>query len=281
MMSCKLFGLGLVLLCVTALAEAAKDKTFIFYVFTEKCFSTYFTDFNFLDVDCFKSTLNKALSYAIVLGAVALKVPQVFNIVKTKSVVGLSLSSLYLDVAAFLPTPVFNVLNGNPFMTWAESLIVLMQNVALVFIFWIYTTPAERPPVWQMVAIPFSGVAFVATLFSLPANFWWTMPTLGLIFTLACRGQQIAENLRQGHTGNLAGLTWLMNFVGGSARVFTSLQDPGISDDSRPMLVGSFAVSATMSFIVLAQIGFYWTASNKALADAAAAAKKKDTKKTK
>merc|ERR1712072_1592096 len=83
------------LLCLSTALVAAADEKFVFFIFSEKCFATFFTDFNFFHVDCIKSTISKGLSLAIVLGAVALKAPQVLNIVKSKSVTGISLSSLY------------------------------------------------------------------------------------------------------------------------------------------------------------------------------------------
>ena len=33
-------------------------------------------------------------------------------------------------------------------------------------------------------------------------------------------------NYKNGHTGQLAVITWLLNFVGAIARVFTTMQDP-------------------------------------------------------
>jgi hypothetical protein len=35
---------------------------------------------------------------------------------------------------------------------------------------------------------------------------------------------QIAQNMRQGHTGELALITYLMNVLGATARLFTTLQ---------------------------------------------------------
>merc|ERR1711965_428165 len=103
-----------------------------FYVFTEKCYENYFVNFDFFDISCFKSTINKALSYAIIGGAFALKLPQMHNIYKDSSVAGLNGISLYMDVASFLPAPIYNILNNNAFSTYGEALVVLVENVILV-----------------------------------------------------------------------------------------------------------------------------------------------------
>ena len=42
------------------------------FVFTPECFETFFTRFDFFDAPCLKITISKALSYAIIAGAVVL-----------------------------------------------------------------------------------------------------------------------------------------------------------------------------------------------------------------
>ena len=102
-----------------------------FFIFTETCFEEYFQNFNFFDIDCLRQTISKAINLGIIAGAFIFKIPQVLNIIVAQDVKGLSGASLYMDVASFLPITVFNILNGNDFVTYGEQLVVLVQNILI------------------------------------------------------------------------------------------------------------------------------------------------------
>ena len=236
------------------------------------CFDTFFVKFNLLDVPCITASISKLLSYAIIAGAILLKLPQIMNIVSNKDTRGLASMLLYLDVASFLPSPAYNILNGNDFATYGEACIVLVENILVVLIFW-YFSPTKavqggaetRPSLPTMAGIAFAGVAMMVGLFSMPQSLWWTMPSIGVIFTIG-GVPQIYTNFVNGHTGHLSVITWLLNFVGALARVLTTLKEPGISESSRPWLIASFGIGASLSAAVLIQIALYWSTTKKVLA---------------
>jgi len=263
---------GVILALAVSIAAAADDDALIFGVLTPKCFNTFFVEFNLLDVECIKASISKALSYAIIGGAFVLKMPQILNIVKNQDTRGLASISLYMDVAAFLPAPTYNILNGNDFSTYGEAIVVLVENVIVVMVFWYYspTQPKEgaeqRPSFTTMVGIAVSGVVLTASLMFMPESLWWTQPSIGVVFTIVSRLPQIYTNFSNGHTGQLAVVTWLLNFVGALARVLTCLTEKGISEASRPWLVGSFGIGASLSATILLQIGMYWGTTKKVLA---------------
>merc|ERR1711934_226377 len=95
---------------------------------------------------------------------------------------------------------------------------------------------------------------------------WWTQPSIGVVFTIAARLPQVWTNFQNGHTGRLSSITWLLNFGGALARVLTTMQEPGISESSRPWLLASFGIGASLSFMVLAQIALYWNKTKEVLA---------------
>ena len=70
-------------------------------------------------------------------------------------------------------------------------------------------------------------------------------------------------NLRNGSTGQLSVVTWLLLFVGAAARIFTSVQETGDT-----MMVLQYALSTLCNGTITFQIFYYWNSS------AAAAAKK-------
>ena len=100
------------------------------------------------------------------------------------------------------------------------------------------------------------------------------MPGIGIVLTVFTRIPQIWTNYSNGHTGQLAILTWILNWGGALARVFTTMQDPGISEASRPALLAGFGIGCTLSFIIILQIVVYRSATQKKLAEVAKNKKK-------
>lgn len=84
---------------------------------------------------------------------------------------------------------------------------------------------------------------------------------------MVARVPQIMQNFRLGHTGVLSFISVGMQFGGSAARIATSVHN-GLA----PVVVWSFAISAALNGILLAQVLFYWGATKKAM-------QKKDNKK--
>ena len=230
-----------------------------FYVFTEKCFEKYFSHADFLDVECMRTTISKGINLGIIAGAFIFKVPQVFNIIFAGDVQGLSAASLYMDVASFLPITVFNILNGNDFVTYGEQLVVLTQNILIVALFWYYLPTTEKPSILFMlsVATTIFGSGF-GLLYGLPPMLWWILPICSSVFNIMSRIPQIATNFANKHTGRLSVITWFLQVGGSLGRLFTNLQEEGISESSRPWIIGSTVVGVTLNVVILMQILFYW-----------------------
>lgn len=76
------------------------------------------------------------VSYAIVVGAAVVKLPQIINILRVGSARGLSLPALYLETVATLAGTIYNVLIGNPFRTYGETALILVQNLFIVLLVW-------------------------------------------------------------------------------------------------------------------------------------------------
>lgn len=65
---------------------------------SDECLSIYLDDFDVLHAECFKATLSKGLGIAIILGSIFVKVPQIINLLASKSADGLSLFSVVLEL---------------------------------------------------------------------------------------------------------------------------------------------------------------------------------------
>jgi mannose-P-dolichol utilization defect protein 1 len=75
---------------------------------------------------------------------------------------------------------------------------------------------------------------------------------------------QILSNFKQGHTGQLALVTLVLNFGGSVARLFTTMQETG-----DPVQLAGFAVAILLNGTLVLQVLLFWSATNKALAQAA------------
>ncbi|KAF0711518.1 Aste57867_5212 [Aphanomyces stellatus] len=249
------------------MSAATKQAGPLLYgVFTPECFDTYFTRFDFLQVDCGKAVVSKVLGYLIILGSFILKVPQILKIVAAGNVAGLNPSSFYLEVITFQASVVYNVIRGYPISTWGESLTILIQNIILVAMLWVYS---KAPASTQLLGVA-TFVALGAGMLHLPSEFDWVLPASSIPLSVMARIPQIFSNFKQGHTGQLAFITLFLNFGGSAARLFTTLQETG----DQVVLLG-FLISMLLNGTLIAQILIYWKATDAALAKAKDAEKKK------
>merc|ERR1719238_2391483 len=65
---------------------------------SDECLVTYLDEFDFLNGGCFSATLSKGLGLAIIAGSILVKVPQIVNLMASKSAEGLSLFSVLLEL---------------------------------------------------------------------------------------------------------------------------------------------------------------------------------------
>ncbi|KAH7964899.1 hypothetical protein HPB49_002397 [Dermacentor silvarum] len=69
---------------------------------------------------------------------------------------------------------------------------------------------------------------------------------------------QVWSNYRQGHTGQLSLITTALLFLGGLARIFTSLTETG-----DPLIVVTFCLATLANSLIFGQVLYYWEATNK------------------
>ena len=69
---------------------------------TDECLTTYLDNFDILNGECFAATVSKALGLGIIAGSIMVKVPQIINLMASKSAEGLSLFSVVLELFPWL-----------------------------------------------------------------------------------------------------------------------------------------------------------------------------------
>lgn len=214
------------------------------------CHDEFFINLNFFDVPCLKIALSKTLGYGIVVGSAMIKIPQIIKIIQASSVEGLSLLSFLLELIALTGTASYSLAKGFPFSAWGESLFMSVQTTLLVVMYLYYTNKA----LLAVLFLPFYA-AIVYTLVSglTPMAVLVQLVSLQVVFIVVSRLLQIVTNFRNGHTGQLSFIMVLLLFLGGMARIFTTIQETG----DNVMLV-TFIVSTCLNGTLVLQVLYYW-----------------------
>ena len=82
--------------------------------------------------------VSKVLGYGILVGSLFLQVPQLFKILKLRSVAGISRWSRYSEVPINTSSCIYHYLIHAPLSTWGENIIVLAQNLIIVSLCWLW-----------------------------------------------------------------------------------------------------------------------------------------------
>lgn len=217
---------------------------------------------------CLKFLVSKSLGYAIVAGSSMVKFPQIAKIVKAGTVDGLSAPSIFLEMISTIASFAYYYGLNYPFSTWGENFFLLLQNVAIGALYFHYTkslgVKSARFVVSAALCAAFGIVLYrralpavdvppaacaALGLASCKVTCEQICGVLPIAIMLVGRLPQIAQNFKQGHAGQLAFATYLLNVAGSGARVFTVMQE---LDDK---LALTAAVSSCLqNFVLVAQI---------------------------
>jgi len=223
---------------------------------------------------CISDIAAKSVSYVIMAGAVGLKVPQILNIVSTSSVDGLSAMSFYSEVPAYMTTVIYNIEEKSPIENYGEAIIILIQNVILVVLLWIYIRP--RPSLLEILGVSSLFLAIylgncyapkvIADLICSNANQCTEKSIRDYLFTLLSNGlvissrvPQIVKNYKESSTGQLSTITTFLIFGGTVARILTTIKANGYN---WALLSGLF-LSLLLSTTLLLQMWFYSSSRRK------------------
>lgn len=183
----------------------------------------------------------------MILGSVAVKLPQILSIVRAKSAGGISLSMFVLELIGFTITLGYNVSRQNPFSTWGENFFLLTQTVVIVVLMLYYSK--------QMGVMSISGLAlWVAALGAMvsgnvPADIMAVLQTASVGIFVASKVPQILSNFSNRSTGKLSIITFFLSTAGAAARVFTTLQE--VNDN---VILISAILGFSLNLIITLQI---------------------------
>ncbi|GBG26807.1 Mannose-P-dolichol utilization defect 1 protein [Hondaea fermentalgiana] len=215
---------------------------------SDGCFDSLVLDLNVADTLCLKETLSKVAGYGIIVMATVLKLPLILNILKARSVDGLSTTSVYLETSMYVAVLVYHAMLGSPFSTYGEKYVLLAQNMVIVGLIVYY---GRKGGAFALASA--AGLAVVTVgMLSLPPE----MRPLLILYSsggaVFARSPQIYANFVNGHTGVLALSTLAVSVGGGLVRLLTVIQEVG-----EPVAILGEISPLFFNSIILAQIIWY------------------------
>lgn len=224
------------------------------------CADTYFVEKAFLDALCGKSLLSTVLSYVVLVGATAVKLPQIISIV-ANGAGGVSAMSVSMENIGFFIVIAHAVHERFKFSAYGENIFVVLQNLVISVLIASYSRTALDifQAILSIIIGGFTAWRCFASIFMgelVMANVMLLQVLRGLcifIFSFS-RLPQIVSNFTNKSTGSLSFLTTFLQFAGGLARVFTTIAD---KDNWNVTVFVGFVAGTFLHFIVLAQILWY------------------------
>jgi mannose-P-dolichol utilization defect protein 1 len=216
----------------------------------EQCI-TELLKFN-LKKECITLIISKLLGYAIILVSLNFKVPQIRNMLNSKSAEGLSGFSMYVETFIFLLTILYNIHYGNPLSTYGENIIILSQNLIILFLFWKYTQ--RKVPIYERVFVLSCYTLFCYIMLQpyIPEAFWGYLGSISVVLLSVSRFSQIYTSFITKSTGPLSLFTFVTALLGNLARAFTTYTE---TKDNLQLF--TYCYGATLALIVLVQIIIY------------------------
>ena len=219
---------------------------------------------------CFAGLIVKGLDIAIILGACLNKAPLFINVLKTKSVAGLSTGAIYGESIMYCNSAFYGILRANPFTAYGENAIVALQTCIMATLIWKYREPAVTMPQRLLAAGVFATYCFVVFKVLTPEQYP-LLVTSNLPVLVYSRGSQVIETFSLKHTGTNSLITTGMNLLGSAIRIVTTIQEIGWD----MALLRGYMLSASLNIVLVLQFFLYKDNTTKFLADLKA---KKDKK---
>jgi mannose-P-dolichol utilization defect protein 1 len=194
----------------------------------------------------------KLLGMLIIVGSMLNKAPLFMNILKTKSVAGMSPPAVYSECLMYANAAFYSYLQGNPFTAYGETLLITIQSAIVILLMWKLKVE-PKVSLQERFIVSACFAAYVSIVFSLPADQRHLLLSINMPVTFFSRGSQIYCYYTAKHTGSQSIVTNIMNFTGSAIRVMTTINLVGFDI---PMLAG-YGISLFLNAIMITQFLIY------------------------
>ena len=205
-------------------------------------------------MDCLKLLISKLLGYAIITGALIVKLPQILKLISSGRADSIAPSMFVIENIGYTISAAYNSRMHYPFSTYGESVFLLLQGFVLVFLVFKYNNQLNAA-FWTATAA-YAAFAYAAFFVASPSQLA-TLQSLSIPLFASSRLPQIYSIWKQKSTGQLAFITTALNALGSLARVYTTVQEVG-----DPIMYVGVVVSTLLNGVILLQMLWYWNNSD-------------------
>lgn len=210
-----------------------------------------------VDDDCLKVMISKSLGYGIIGASTLVKMPQLLKLIAAKSGAGLSFVGSFMELLAMTFNASYSIAKKFPFSAWGEVLFLIIEQTMITFFTLFYEKKVRGS---YLFLVLYGLLTAVLMSGSVPIEILWYLQATNLPLAVIGKMMQAAENLKNGHTGQLSLLTVTLLFLGCVARIFTSIQETGDK-----VVIYTFLSASLANFVLVAQVLYYWKATNRFL----------------
>lgn len=224
-------------------------------LFEPKCCTKLIYDLE-ASSDCLKLFNTKLIGYAIIVGASAVKLPQVFKIFGAKSGAGITLVGVLLEVLAITFNACYSVRNNFPFSAWGEAIFLALETAAIAFLVLWYDISKRRALLFFLAYAALVLALIHPTLVS--KEVMWYLQSSVIVLAVSGKMAQVIKNYKAQSTGQLSAITAWAILAGSVTRIFTTIQETG------DMLTAvTFACTASVNAAIAFQVLYYWKSTQK------------------
>lgn len=232
------------------------SNDFCGHLIDKKCCDKLILNLDYQDTECLKVFLAKSLGYGIVVGASAVKLPQVLKIFGAKSGIGITIYGVLLELLAITFNACYSFRNDFPFSAWGEAIFLAIETALIAFLVLWYDGVKGKATGFLLIYTSLVAALTHPTL--VPKDIlWWLQST---VLPLAVTGKmfQVIKNYKSQHTGQISAVTAWAILAGSVTRIFTTIQETG------DMLTAvTFAFAASANALIALQVLYYWKSTQK------------------
>jgi len=201
---------------------------------------------------CLQLFLSKAISFAIIFLSFTLKLPQIKNMLRTKSAEGLSHTAIYLEILIFTNSALYGYHYKNPFSTYGENIVILMQSLIILILTWKYTQ--NKGSVFLRALFLISTIVYIllCILDKVPEQIWVLNGSSTIFLVSIARASQIYTSFKNKSTGPLSPITFILALLGTIARIFTTL-----TETKDLLVLLTYSWSGFLTSVIIGQIYIY------------------------
>lgn len=230
----------------------ASFESIVSNLLTTHCYEEIFLKQHFFDMGCNKMILSKVLGYAILVGSLMVKVPQIVKIYWNRSGEGVSVLAESIMLAAIFGSMAYGFTSEFPLSAYGDSFFLFIQTILIILLVLYYKRQYLLVIIYLLLSLLVTVLMYRRMI---PIGVVGILAGLSLVLSLISRLWQSFCIYRAQSTGNLSAITMLMLFFGSMARIFTSIEETGDKT-----LIWTYILNTLANSLLLFQLGYYWSA---------------------